>query len=192
MMYEEIAKLSTNISNKVPGNVVIFFPSYKLRDEINEFIQDFSEKTIFLEDTNYTKEQRSDLLERFKEYKDEGAILLAVAGGSFAEGIDLPGDFLKAVIIVGLPLGHPNLETKELINYYDKRFSKGWDYAYVFPAIIKTLQSAGRCIRSETDRGIIVFLDERYLWQSYRRCFPKDMNIQIKNDPVPQISAFFK
>ncbi|MBT3323901.1 ATP-dependent DNA helicase [archaeon] len=192
LMYEEIAKHSTGISNKVPGNVVIFFPSYKLRDEINEYIKDLSDKTIFLEDSRYTKEQRSDLLERFKGYKDEGAILLAVAGGSFSEGIDLPGDLLKAVIVVGLPLGHPNLETKELIDYYDRRFSRGWDYAYVFPAIIKTLQSAGRCIRSETDKGIIVFLDERYLWQSYRRCFPKEMNIQIKNDPIPQISDFFK
>ena len=191
MMYEKIAKKCAGITNTVPGNSVIFFPSYKLRDEVYEYLRIQSDKTLFLEETEYTKEQRGNLLERFKEYKDRGALLLAVAGGSFAEGIDLPGDLLKCVIVVGLPLGRPDLETKELINYYDKRFSRGWDYGYVYPAIIKILQSAGRCIRSETDRGVIVFLDERYVWQNYKKCFPDDMNMQVKKDPIPLIQEFF-
>ena len=124
--------------------------------------------------------------------KNVGAVLLAVAGGSFSEGIDLPGDLLKGVIIVGLPLAKPDLETQELINYYDKRFSKGWDYGYTAPALIKTLQSAGRCIRSETDRGIVVFMDERYVWQNYKKCFSSDLNIIIEKDPIKKIEEFFK
>ncbi len=191
MMYKKIAQHCANISNAVPGNAVIFFPSYKLRNDIYEHLRELSDKTLFLEETEYNKEQRSALLERFKEYKDEGALLLGVAGGSFAEGVDLPGDLLKAVIVVGLPLGRPDLETKELINYFDRKFGRGWDYGYVYPAIIKILQSAGRCIRSENDRGVIVFLDERYVWQNYRRCFPSEMKMQIKRDPAALIQEFF-
>jgi len=191
LMYNLIAKKCAEVTNKVPGNAVIFFPSYYLRDQIFEYLRDKSDKTMFLEDTEYTKEQRGDLLEKFKEYKDQGAILLGVSGGSFSEGIDLPGDLLHAVIVVGVPLAKPDLETQELITYYDKRFGRGWDYGYVFPAIIKILQSAGRCIRSETDRGVVVFMDDRYTWQSYRRCFPSEMIMSTKNDPGPSISSFF-
>lgn len=192
MMFQSIGKKCTDITNEIPGNSIIFFPSYKVLEDTYLYIRESSTKTLFLEDRQLSKEQRGDLLERFKEYKDTGAILLAVAGGSFAEGIDLPGDLLKAVIVVGLPLARPDLETQELINYYDKRFGKGWDYGYTIPAIIKTLQSAGRCIRSETDRGIVVFMDERYIWQNYKKCFSPDMNIHIEKNPLPLIKEFFK
>jgi DNA excision repair protein ERCC-2 len=100
--------------------------------------------------------------------------LLATISGSFGEGIDLPGDFLKGVIVVGLPLTRPDLESKSLIDYYDKKFGKGWDYGYLYPAFTKAIQSSGRCIRTEKDRGVVVFLDERYAWPRYYNCFPKD------------------
>ena len=131
-------------------------------------------------------------MEKFKQYKNSGALLLAAASGNFGEGIDLMGDLLKAVIVVGIPLQKPDLETQELIKYYDKRFGRGWDYGYIFPAIITTLQNAGRCIRSEDDRGVIIFLDERYTWQSYLKCFPKDKHFQITQEPLKLINEFFK
>ncbi len=118
-------------------------------------------------------------------------VLLAVAAASFSESIDLPGDLLKCVIVVGLPLQPPDLETKELINYYDKKYSKGWDYGYILPAITKSLQAAGRCIRSETDKGAIIFLDQRYVWPNYKRCFPPDWKIKITEDYVEEIKNFF-
>ena len=117
---------------------------------------------------------------------------MAVAAASFSEGIDLPGDLLKCVIVVGLPLQPPDLETKELIAYYDKKYSKGWDYGYLLPAITKSLQAAGRCIRSETDKGAVIFLDERYTWPTYLRCFPPDWNIKIAQDYTADIENFFK
>ena len=91
----------------------------------------------------------------------------------------------------GLPLQRPDLETKELINYYDQKFGKGWDYGYVFPAFNKCLQSAGRCIRSETDRGVIIFLDERFTWSNYFKCFPKGMNVKISLLYEDKIKKFF-
>ena len=131
------------------------------------------------------------MLERFKSYKDEGAALLGAATGSFGEGIDLMGDYLKAVIVVGLPLEKPNLETGALIDYYDRKFGKGWDYGYVLPAITRTLQNAGRCIRSETDKGVIIFLDERYAWPRYYKCFPKEMDVSISQHYPEKIRQFF-
>ena len=53
------------------------------------------------------------------------------------------------------------------------------DYGYFFPACIRTLQNAGRCIRSETDKGVIVFLDQRYAWSHYLKYFPEGFNYKI-------------
>ena len=148
---------------------------------------------IFIEKSDMDKSERIHLLEEFKKYKDVGAVLLAVISGSFSEGIDLPGDFLKCVVVVGLPLSQPDLETKSLIDYYDKKFGKGWEYGYLIPAFNKSLQSAGRCIRSEKDKGVIVFMDKRYLWQNYYKYFPLDWNIKTaKADYVKIVDEFFR
>ena len=191
-MYEKIAKYCSILTNNIPGNCLLFFPSYQMRDEIYQYMQHLCKKTTLLEQPGLTKEEKQEILEKFKQYKQQGAILLAASSGNFGEGIDLLGDLLKAVIVIGIPLQKPDLTTQELIKYYDKRFNKGWDYGYIFPAIITTLQNAGRCIRSETDRGVIIFLDERYTWQSYFRCFPKDKHFQITREPLRLINEFFQ
>lgn len=191
-MYHKIAVLTSKLANAIPGNSAIFFPSYKLRDDVYEYFSTLCEKTIVLEQHSMSKKERNNLLEKFKRYKDEGAVLLGCISGSFAEGIDLKGDFLKGVIVVGLPLSKPDLETDELIKYYDKKFGKGRHYGYVYPAMLKTIQGAGRCIRSEEDIGVIVFLDERYIWKNYYKCFPADWNLKITERPVHLIEEFFK
>lgn len=190
-MYGQIAKECADIANAIPGNSVIFFPSYYLRDNIYPLFRDKCNKTVFTEEQDMTKDGKAELLDSFKSYKDVGAVLLGVSSGSFGEGIDLVGDYLKSVVVVGLPLNKPDLETEELIKYYDAKFGKGWDYGYVMPAIITTMQNAGRCIRSETDRGVIVFLDERYLWQRYYTCFPKDWSMKIATNAVREIEKFY-
>lgn len=190
-MYERIAKICAEIVNLVPGNTALFFPSYFLRDRVYRHFNDMSKKTSFVEMSDMTKEEKAEFLERFKAYKDSGAALLGVVSGSYGEGIDLPGDLLKAVVVIGLPLQKPNLETKALIKYYDDKFGKGWDYGYVGPAFSKTLQSAGRCIRSSEDRGVVVFLDERYTWPNYFRHFPIDWNIKVTKLYADRIKEFF-
>lgn len=190
--FEKIAKISAKLVNSIPGNSLLFFPSYNLRDNIYKHFHSLCEKTTFLEKPNLSKQEKEEMLERFGSYSKIGAVLLGVAAGSFGEGIDLPGDLLKAVIVIGLPLEKPSLEIKELIDYYDEKFGKGWDYGYMFPAIIKCLQNAGRCIRSETDRGVIVFLDERFAWQNYYKCFPPDMDVKITKLYEDKVKDFFK
>lgn len=189
--FKQIAKILAEVTNAVPGNSFLFFPSYYIRDKVNEHFSKLSRKTNFLERPNLIKEEKTEFLENFKKYKNSGAVMLGVASGSFSEGIDLPGDLLKCVVVVGLPLQVPDIETKELISYYDKKFGKGWDYGYIFPAFNKALQSAGRCIRSETDKGVVIFLDERYQWTRYSRLFPNDYNIKVSMDYVNDIEMFF-
>jgi len=159
---------------------------------VYKFFDPLCKKTTILEHQRLTKEDKTEILNKFKSYQKVGAVLLGVATGSFGEGIDLPGNLLKCVVVVGLPLQQPDLETKELISYYDKKFGKGWDYGYIFPAFNKTLQNAGRCIRSETDKGVVVFLDQRYLWPNYKRCFPPDSDIKVTRHYKEMIDEFFE
>ncbi len=186
--YLNISKICAEIIDAVPGNAAIFFPSYSLKADIGRTLSTGCKKTIFDEQPKMSKEEKQDMLDRFCKYNN--AVLLGVAAGSFGEGIDLPG-ILKCVIVVGLPLGHPDLESNALIKYYDRKFGKGQEYGYVMPALTKTMQNAGRCIRSETDRGVLIFLDERYTWPNYFRCFPSHWNLKIGLDYMNRINSFF-
>lgn len=189
--FKDIARICAEITNLIPGNCALFFPSYSLLNEINTYFSPLCKKTTFLEISHMTKKEKHDFLENYKKYKDTGAVLMGVTSGSFGEGIDLPGDFLKSVVVVGLPLQPPDLETKELIRYYDEKFQKGWEYGYILPAVTKALQNAGRCIRDETDRGVMIFLDERYAWNNYFKCFPLDWDVKITKMYKERIKEFF-
>jgi DNA excision repair protein ERCC-2 len=188
-MYKKIALICVEVINSVPGNCALFFPSYELRDLV---YKEFSGcmKKVFLERSNLTKEEKAQLLEDFKSNKDSGAALLAVAAANFSEGIDLPGDFLKCVVVVGLPLARPDLLTKQLIRYYEEKFGRGWDYGYIFPAINKVLQAAGRCIRSEDDKGAILFLDVRFTWPNYIKCL-EGWDAEVLDDFGGKLKNFF-
>jgi len=188
--FKEIAKICGDITNNINGNCALFFPSYMLLDYVNRYFAEISNKKIIREIPNLSKEGKYDILEEFKNSSKKGAVLLGVASGSFGEGVDFPDNLLKCVVVVGIPLQKPDLETNELIRYYDNKFGHGWDYGYLFPAILKSLQNAGRCIRSETDKGVIVFLDQRYAWPNYKRCFP-DSDIIITKDYIEKIKEFF-
>ncbi len=188
--FSDIAKVCSDIANILNGNILIFFPSYDLMLNIAEHFKKNYSKAVFIEKQGMLKEEKEKLLASFKSYKDSGAALLAVSTGSFGEGIDMP-NVLKAVIVVGLPLQKPDIEARLLIEYYDDKFGKGFEYGYVLPAITKCLQNAGRCIRSETDKGAIIFLDERYAWQNYLQCFPDDWDIEIDLDYIGVLKGFF-
>ncbi len=187
-MFKEMASIIVDIAHAVPGNTAVFFPSYAVRDSVYPYVSADCEKTVFTEVPGMSKEQKQELLENFKAYKDSGAVLMGVATGSFGEGVDLPGDLLKCVVVVGLPLGKPDLETQSVINYYDRKYRKGWDYGYVMPALSTVMQNAGRCIRSETDKGVIVYLDKRYLWENYRKVISQP---EVALDYSVRIREFF-
>jgi len=189
--YKKTAKIISEITNKVPGNSLVFFPSYALLDKVNNYFSSYSAKEFILERPRLSKEEKQKVLDKFRSGKDEGCVLLGVAAGSFGEGIDLPGEELKCVIVVGVPLGKPDLETRDLIEYYQDKYGEGMNYGYIYPAITKTMQNAGRCIRSEKDRGVVVFMDVRYTWENYFKCFPEHWNMNITKMWEERISKFF-
>ncbi|MBR9682938.1 ATP-dependent DNA helicase [Candidatus Woesearchaeota archaeon] len=188
-MYQRIGSKCSDMLNLIRGNCAIFFPSYALRDSVCTHLT--TTKKTFWEKREMNKTEKEEFLERFKAQKETGGVLLGVMGGSFGEGVDLPGDQLNGVVVVGVPLSKPTLKTKEIIKYFDEKFDKGWEYGYLFPAMSKCFQSAGRCIRSAEDKGTVIYLDERFAWQTYFRCFPRE-NVIVRKDFEPFLKEFFQ
>lgn len=189
-MYQLIGQHCSTLAALIPGNVAFFFPSYALRDTICNFLK--TSKKLFWEKQALSAEEKEMLLKEFAAGRASGGILLGVAGANFAEGVDFPGDILQGVVVVGLPLQKPDLKTQATIRYYDSKFGKGWDYGYIIPAMTKCIQSAGRCIRSETDRGAVIFLDERFAWPQYYQCFPDRIGLMVTRKYKEKITEFFK
>jgi DNA excision repair protein ERCC-2 len=123
--------------------------------------------------------------------KRGGALLLAVLGGSFSEGVDFKGNLLSAIVVVGLPLAPPDLEVEAAIGYLETRHpGKGRAYGYTYPAMSKVLQAMGRGIRSSTDKCAVLLLDERYLVPPYRQLLPEESPIVPSSDPAANAAAF--
>ena len=104
----------------------------------------------------------------------EPAIVFAVQGGTFSEGVDYPGESVIGAFVVGPPLPNYDLEREEMRKFYEERYKAGFEFAYVIPAMSKAVQAAGRVIRSETDRGLIVLMDSRFVQPGYSRTMPVD------------------
>lgn len=189
--YSRIANHVVACCKSIPGNCAVFFPSYDIMNKVHSISKGRISKKIFIEERNAGKKERRKIIDSFVAYADIGAVLFGVQAGSFAEGIDMPGKFLNGVIVVGIPLDRPDLEKKALIEYYDLKYRRGWDYGYIFPAMVRCLQAAGRCIRTETDKGTCIFIDERFLWENYRKVFPSDIKIKITNNPEEEIVKFW-
>jgi len=161
--YKKIANKIEEIFEKIPGNVACFFPSYEVLKNVLRYI---SNKEILVQRENMNSKEIQNLFEQLK--KSKKVLLFGVMGGSLSEGVDYPENVLKGIIVVGIPLEKPNLETNARISFYEKKFgNKGKDYAYIIPAIIRAVQAAGRAIRSEKDKAVIVFMDKRYKWRIY-------------------------
>jgi len=193
-MHGLIAGEITGIASGVRGNVAAFFPSYELLAEALERIRAHRlQKSILVEQSTWTKAQRDGALDALRLARaDGGALLLGVQGGSLSEGVDYEDNLLSVVIVVGLPLSPPNIEVEALKDYYARKFGfeKGYDYAYVYPAVNKVLQAAGRPIRSERDRAAIILLEGRILEPRYARCLPPDFAPQPCATPASEAGRF--
>jgi len=192
-MYQRYAKILAQILSEVPGNAAVFFPSYNILGSVAKHLPACGiRKEVLVEKQDMNKDDRIQLYRHLVDLMDgRGGVLLGVQAGSLSEGVDYANNMLDAVIIVGLPLEAPNLETKALIEYYDFVFERGWDYGYIYPAMNRVLQAAGRCIRSETDKGAIILMDERFKWRNYSKCFPFDMNFIVTDKPDIYLHKFF-
>lgn len=183
----EIAQQIVAVVKEKQGNFIAYFPSYAYLELIREQIELCYEGTLLVQEKDLSDSQKEDFIQRFAG--EEPLLGLCVLGGSFSEGIDLPGRQLVGVFIVGVGLSMPDFKTDLLKEYFDEKYQQGYAYAYQIPAMQRVLQACGRVIRSDTDRGIIVLFDKRYFWSSYRALLPDSWQMIDKNIPA-QIKAF--
>jgi DNA excision repair protein ERCC-2 len=195
-MFQAYANRIAEASKHVKGNVAVFFPSYGLLHEVLGRLDNiYLTKRLLIEKQGLRKEEKEGLIEELRSLKEgEGGILMGVQGGSLSEGIDYEDNLLSAVFVVGLPLSPPSIETEALKEYYMQKFSaeKGYHYSYIYPAINKVMQAAGRCIRSEEDKGVIILMDERFKQSRYAKCFPKDFKFNTSDNINAQLKQFFR
>ncbi len=120
-----------------------------------------------------SEEERNAFLEQFSAGNEFTLVGFAVMGGVFGEGIDLLGDRLSGAAIGGVGLPQICLEREIIRDYFQKMINRGFEYSYMYPGMNKVMQAAGRVIRTETDKGIILLIDERFALAQYRRLLPK-------------------
>lgn len=181
--YGRIAEYIDQVAQARAGNYMIFFPSYKMMEDICQIYKErygHLERQILMQSPAMQENDREEFLEQFEEQREKTLLGFCVLGGIFAEGIDLTGEKLVGAVIVGTGLPQISYEREILKKYYDGKQENGFDYAYRFPGMNKVLQSAGRVIRTREDRGVILLLDERFCSFDYRNLFPREWeNYQI-------------
>ncbi len=177
-MYRRIALYILETIRAKRGNYMIFFPSYRFMEDVYEFFQierkEEDKIECVLQSQYMGEEAREIFLETFEEAREDSLAGFCVMGGIFSEGIDLTRDRLIGAVIVGTGLPQVCNDREILRSYFDGRKLSGFDYAYLYPGMNKVLQSAGRVIRTEEDRGVILLLDERFLGARYQGTFPRE------------------
>ncbi|MCD7833300.1 MAG: ATP-dependent DNA helicase [Lachnospiraceae bacterium] len=177
--YRKMAAYILQIMRARRGNYMVFFSSYRMMDDVaDQFDAICVEEGEAVESVRQmnrmSEKEREEFLAKFEQPHPQGLVGFCVMGGIFGEGIDLREDRLIGAVIVGTGLPQVCTERELLKNYYDKRGEDGFFYAYLCPGMNRVLQSAGRVIRTEKDKGVILLLDERFAAARYRRLFPAE------------------
>ncbi len=165
------------------GKYMVYFSSYQYLEMVHQVFYKINEldTDIIKQTRNMTEHEKNNFIEQFDE-SDKNIVGFAVLGGIFAEGIDLQGEKLNGVCIVGVGLPMFDDFRSELMNYFNTEYQMGYQYAYMYPGFNKVLQAVGRVIRSEKDKGIALLIDERYLNYEYLKLFPKHWSHYQKNE----------
>ena len=191
---EDIASYIANCVQAKKGNYMVFFPSYKYMELVFEKMKEnYPDINTSIQESNMSEEEKEEFLSMFDEDNKETHVGFCVLGGHFSEGIDLTNDKLIGVIIVGVGMPQIGIE-RDIIKDHMKDSNKGFDYAYVYPGMIKVLQAAGRCIRTDDDKGVILLLDNRYSQRRYQSLFPYEWypNFRVrKSDDVKTLCEEF-
>ena len=178
-MYQRYATYIFRVVKAKMGNYLIFFPSYQFMEDVyQEFTQllasDEEEMELVIQQKHMDEEERENFLRAFEMGREKSLIGFGVLGGIFSEGIDLTNEKLIGTLIIGTGLPQVCNEREILKSYFDQKGLYGFDYAYRYPGMNKVLQAAGRVIRTEDDRGVILLLDERFQREKGKEIFPKE------------------
>lgn len=170
--FEKVAEALYTMAAAKKGNYFAFFPSYAFMDRVLAvFTANYPEIRTQAQTQDMTEPGREAFLVGFND-TDSAVLAFAVMGGVFSEGIDLPGARLIGAAIVGVGLPLVSQKRDALRDYYDRTLAGGFEYAYMYPGMNKVLQAAGRVIRTETDKGVILLIDARFADSRYTELFP--------------------
>jgi DNA excision repair protein ERCC-2 len=171
--YGEIAHYIHLVIQQKTGNYLIFFPSYHYMQEVHHVFAELYPDTETMIQTNVmSEEEREHFLDRFQPDRDRMLVGFCVLGGIFSEGIDLKGDKLLGTVIIGVGLPQICIERNLIMEHFKKKNELGYEYAYMYPGMNKVLQAAGRVIRSEEDKGVVLLIDARFSSYHYKKLFP--------------------
>ncbi len=194
-MYQKFSQYIVKVIDGKAGNYMIFFPSYLFMDKVFELFQTLiSERKdieCIVQSQSMGEEEREHFLKSFKVKRAKSLVGFCVMGGVFSEGIDLTADRLIGTVIIGTGLPQVCNDREILKHYFDSRYMQGFDYAYLYPGMNKVLQSAGRVIRTETDKGLILLLDERFARRQYKDVFPREW-VGVENCRLNNIEELMK
>ena len=190
---EVAAFIKEFISHKV-GNYFIYVPSYEYLEMIIPYLQSDNFE-LLVQERDMSEAEKESFLSCFVDKPKRTMLGLAVIGGAFSEGIDLVGERIIGVAIVGVGIPQICFERDLIREYYDKEEKKGYEYAYLSPGINKVMQALGRVIRSETDRGMALLIDDRYLTKRYQEIFKNNYSdyevVTSQEDIKEQVENFW-
>ena len=194
---KRIVAVISGVLRSKKGNYMIYFPSYGYMNLVyDRFVQKYPRVHTMVQRNNMSMRERQSFIDFFSDDTSSMRVGFCVLGGLFSEGIDLPGNRLIGTVIVGVGLPGISSEQNIVKEYYDFCGDDGFDFAYTFPGMNNVLQAAGRVIRSENDRGVVVFVDDRYATEKYRRLLPerfRGMNLYTDAaDLSDDIDAFWE
>jgi DNA excision repair protein ERCC-2 len=171
--FSRIAESISRITALKSGNYFAFFPSFDFMEQVFRQFSPAGQFQVLKQDRYMKASDTEMLLDRLKNDK-RPTIVFGVQGGIFSEGVDYPGDMLIGAFVIGPPLPSFDVERETMRDFYQETYQQGFEYAYTYPAMAKAVQAAGRVIRTEQDKGIIVLMDNRFLEQSYSKTMPAD------------------
>ena len=156
------------------GNYMVFSPSFAYSEALYKaFKAKYPKLNIIFQGKDMTAEEKAEFLEEFKKESSSYLIGFAVMGGIYSEGIDLAGDSLIGAVVVGIGMPGLSYEREAIAEYYEEKYEEGKQFAYIYPGMNRVFQAAGRVIRREDDRGVIVLIDDRFDDPIYRKSLPK-------------------
>jgi Rad3-related DNA helicase len=166
-----------------PGNYLAFFSSFDYMEKVaGLFAAQHPDVPLWRQERRMDETARDAFLARFRE-GGEG-IGFAVLGGSFGEGIDLPGDRLIGAFIATLGLPQINPVNEQIKVRMESAFGAGYDYTYLYPGLQKVVQAAGRVIRTTSDRGTVHLIDDRFGRPEIQALFPAWWQVDARNVPA--------
>ncbi len=174
--YKKLASLIAAAVSARRGNYIAYFPSYDYMEKVAEqFEKKYPSVTLVRQTRSMSISEKEKFLDAFAS---DGILRVGfcVLGGSFSEGVDLPGKRLIGSVIVGTGLPGISNERNILRDHYETTRERGYDYAYVYPGMNRVLQAAGRVIRRESDCGVVVLIDDRYADPRTQALFPEHWN----------------